>query len=125
MTTNACKNIINRLVYTAKKKFFSPFNSQSVLDQAKRNVESEFAVVGVLEDLNTTLAVLEKYIPRFFKGATQIYFDEIKKFLNINRNENKPKVSEEVKNIVRKNISREIEFYEFCKERLQKQSESS
>jgi dermatan/chondrotin sulfate uronyl 2-O-sulfotransferase UST len=94
------------------------------LDQAKRNVESEFAVVGVLEDLNTTLAVLEKYIPRFFKGVTKIYFDKMEKFSKINKNENKPKVSEEIKNIVRKNLSREIEFYEFCKERLQRQFEA-
>jgi hypothetical protein len=79
----------------------------------------------VLEDLNTTLAVLEKYIPRFFKGATQTYFDEMEKLIKINRNENKPKVSEEIKNIVRKNISREMEFYEFCKKRLQTQFETS
>jgi hypothetical protein len=29
--------------------------------------------VGVLEDLNSTLTVLEHYIPRFFRGATRVY----------------------------------------------------
>lgn len=33
----------------------------------------------------------------------------------------KPPVSEYVKDIVRKNFTREIEFYEFCKNRLDKQ----
>jgi hypothetical protein len=75
----------------------------------------------VLEDLNTTLAVLEKYIPRFFKGATKIYFDEMGKLMKIKKNEVKQQVSEEIKNIVRKNFSYEIEFYEFVKKRLYQQ----
>ena len=38
-----------------------------------------------------------------------------------NQNLQKDIVSEEIKNVVRKKISREIEFYEFCKERLKTQ----
>lgn len=41
--------------------------------------------------------------------------------VRINRNAFKPPVSEYVKDIVRRNFSREIEFYEFCKDRLYKQ----
>lgn len=44
------------------------------LERAKHAVESQYAVVGVLEDLNTTLSVFEKYIPRFFSGATEVYY---------------------------------------------------
>jgi hypothetical protein len=44
-----------------------------------------------------------------------------KEFNKINKNNFKPPVSEEVKNIVRQNFSREIEFYKFCKQRLQTQ----
>lgn len=36
-------------------------------------VEKDFAVVGILEDWDKTLAVLEHYIPRYFKGVTKIY----------------------------------------------------
>lgn len=39
----------------------------------------------------------------------------------VNHNNFKPPVSEYVKDIVRKNFTREIEFYEFCKDRLYKQ----
>lgn len=53
--------------------FFRPFNTAGALERAKHAVESQYAVVGVLEDLNTTLTVFEKYIPRFFSGASQIY----------------------------------------------------
>lgn len=101
--------------------YYRPFNSKGALEKAKYVVETQYSVVGVLEDLNTTLAVLEKYIPRFFAGASEIYFNEIKSFNKINKNNFKPPVSEEVKNIVRQNFSREIEFYKFCKQRLHTQ----
>ena len=39
----------------------------------------------------------------------------------INRNIYKPPVSQHVKNILRKNFTNEIDFYEFCKQRLHKQ----
>ncbi len=42
-------------------------------------------------------------------------------FSKINRNIYKPPVSEQTKEIVRKNFTREIEFFEFCKQRLHKQ----
>lgn len=51
-----------------------PFNTEGVLQRAKNTVESEYAVVGVLEDLNTTMTVLENYIPRFFQGASDVYY---------------------------------------------------
>lgn len=56
--------------------FCRPFNTVGALERAKYAVESQYAVVGVLEDFNTTLTVLEKYIPRFFGGATSVYFGE-------------------------------------------------
>jgi hypothetical protein len=44
--------------------------------KAKENVEKHYAVVGVLEELNKTLTVLEHYVPRFFKGAKDVYYSE-------------------------------------------------
>ena len=38
------------------------------------NVERHYAVVGVIEELNKTLTVLENYIPRFFMGALEAYW---------------------------------------------------
>ncbi|XP_035784731.1 heparan sulfate 2-O-sulfotransferase pipe-like isoform X2 [Anopheles albimanus] len=98
-----------------------PFNSPGALERAKYAVESQYAVVGVLEDLNTTLAVLEQYVPRFFTGASSIYFNEVNVLRKINKNNFKPPVSEEIKELVRRNFTKEIEFYQFCKQRLYKQ----
>jgi len=97
------------------------FNTEIAMKKAKENVEKHYAVVGLLEDLNKTLTVLEHYVPRFFKGAMDTYYKEIKTFSKINRNLYKPKVTEEVKDIVRRNFTRELEFYDFCKQRLHKQ----
>ncbi|KAL1429462.1 hypothetical protein MTO96_016302 [Rhipicephalus appendiculatus] len=47
--------------------------SSWALDRARRNIERYFPVVGVLEDLNMTLALLEKHVPLFFRGATALY----------------------------------------------------
>ncbi|XP_046746616.1 heparan sulfate 2-O-sulfotransferase pipe-like isoform X2 [Diprion similis] len=98
-----------------------PFNTVGALERAKLAVEKHYAVVGILEDINSTLTVLENYIPKFFRGATDVYWDEVNSFTKINRNFFKPPVSEEVKDLVRKNFTREIEFYQFCRQRLYKQ----
>uniref|UniRef100_A0A1B6E882 Heparan sulfate 2-O-sulfotransferase pipe n=1 Tax=Clastoptera arizonana TaxID=38151 RepID=A0A1B6E882_9HEMI len=99
----------------------TPFNTVGALQRAKQAVERHYAVVGVLEDLNSTLTVLEHYIPKFFRGASQVYKEEVEHFKRINRNMFKPPVSEEVKEIVRRNFTREIEFYYFCRQRLHRQ----
>uniref|UniRef100_A0ABL0DR80 Uncharacterized protein n=1 Tax=Rhodnius prolixus TaxID=13249 RepID=A0ABL0DR80_RHOPR len=101
--------------------FTHPFNSDSALQRAKTAVEKHYAVVGVLEDLNSTLTVLEHYIPKFFKGATKTYQEQVESYQKINRNSFKPPVSEEVKDMVRRNFTREIEFYHFCRQRLHRQ----
>ena len=47
--------------------------------------------------------------------------DEMKNFRSINRNIYKPSVSEATKEIVRQNFTRELEFFDFCKQRLHRQ----
>ena len=53
------------------------FNTEIAMRKAKENVEKHYAVVGLLEDLNKTLTVLEHYVPRFFKGALDTYYSEL------------------------------------------------
>ncbi|XP_060528606.1 uronyl 2-sulfotransferase-like isoform X2 [Cylas formicarius] len=48
-------------------------NNAWALKTAIENVEKYYPVVGVLEELNATLHVMEKQIPYFFKGAKDIY----------------------------------------------------
>ena len=55
---------------------FSGFNTEIAMRKAMENVEKHYAVVGILEDLNKTLTVLEHYVPRFFKGALHTYWSK-------------------------------------------------
>ena len=107
----------------------------------------KFAVVGVLENMEKSLTVLERYIPKYFDGATDAYFKE--KYHNaghskdvdaeeqnniitfterkgiIMKNGNTFKPVNPITNTSRKFIadllSREIDFYQFCLQRLNKQ----
>ena len=96
------------------------FGSLKALALAKRNVEKYYAVVGVLEKMQESLEVLENYVPAFFKNAHNMY-QKMLKDTHINRNKQKPKVPQYVKNLLRSNFTLEIEFFEFCKQRLFKQ----
>ena len=50
--------------------------SKWALQRAKLIIEHEYAVVGVLDNMNVTLQVLENYVPRFFNGASKIYYSK-------------------------------------------------
>lgn len=47
--------------------------SQWALDQAKYNLVNEYMLVGVTEELEDFVMMLEAALPRFFKGATDLY----------------------------------------------------
>ena len=98
------------------------FGSRAALAKAMENVERRYAVVGVTEDFDKSLRVLEAYVPRFFRGASDFYRDQLGG-LRMNSNLYKPRLSEEARVALAKNFTLEYEFYEFCKQRLEKQHE--
>lgn len=100
--------------------YCSGFNTDAALRKAKDNVERHYAVVGVLEDFNKTLAVLEHYIPTIFKGSLNIYWESLKG-KHENNNLHKKPLDKTIRDVLQRNFTREIEFYEFCKHRLDRQ----
>lgn len=98
------------------------FGNREGLNRAMQVVEKDFAVVGILEDWDKTLAVLEHYIPRYFKGVTKIY-DERLKGDKIMTNENfyKPNVDPKAREFLNRNFTVENEFYDFLRQRLDQQ----
>ena len=64
--------------------------------------------------------VLEAYLPRYFNGAKDIMSkSEDLKF--VGRPMNKPGVSYKVRNMIAKNMTNEIEFYNIVRQRLFRQ----
>ena len=87
---------------------------------AVANVEQYYSVVGILELLPESMKVLESFVPSYFHGISEVYNGQFKK-KRTNQNLSKPRVQDDIKEMVAKNMSLEIRFYEFCKQRLYKQ----
>jgi len=91
---------------------FDP-SSVRALKRAMEAVETQYSVVGVVEEYNSTLHVLEAYLPGWFGGATKIFNSMEQKNVNPHA-----KVTEEVREVLRQRLHLDIEFYSFVKQRL-------
>ncbi|XP_017041506.1 heparan sulfate 2-O-sulfotransferase pipe isoform X6 [Drosophila ficusphila] len=109
------------LFFCGHERHCLPFDSPRAIQVAKLHVERDYAVVGTWEETNITLTVFEAYIPRFFKGVRNIFEMHSKSIRNRNRNNRKPHIDPDVREMVRQNFTNEYEFYYFCKQRLYKQ----
>lgn len=69
-----------KLLFHFSQLFCRGFNTEIAMKRAMKHVEENYAVVGILEEMNKTLTVLEHYVPRFFKGALNTYWG---KYLSI------------------------------------------
>jgi len=89
--------------------------------EAVHNVEKYYAVVGLLEEFPKSMKVFENFVPKFFSGASNIYEKMNEQWGSVNKNIYQPKVEERIKDLVRKNMTREVDFYHFCRQRLHRQ----
>lgn len=85
-----------------------------------------FLVLSELKRSGTPLQRILKYLVSlpflaFLSDTILELSEELDNFRKINRNSFKPPVSEEVKDMVRRNFTREIDFYMFCRQRLHRQ----
>lgn len=108
------------LFFCGTEKICATFNTKAALQRAKYNVEQHYAVVGSWEDTNMTLAILEHHIPRFFRNAKQVFYDNFSRIRNRNRVAH-PEVAQDVRRMLKLNFTNEYEFYYFCKQRLYQQ----
>lgn len=96
------------------------FEDDHALNIAKHNVENYYSVVGVLERWYDSLDVFEHFLPRYFTNAREAY----RLYMNDqpkNSNNIKPKIPQWIKDKIAANMTKEIEFYEFCKQRFHRQ----
>ena len=97
------------------------FNSDKALKRAMGVVDKEYLVVGVLENLNESLLVFEKYLPKFFRSAFVLHQESDVHMQRKNHNPNKRNISKELRSTLEGQFSKEFEFYSFCKQKLDKQ----
>lgn len=93
--------------------------SRWALEQAKYNLVNEYLLVGVTEELEDFIMILEAALPRFFKGATDLYRTGKKSHLR-KTTEKKPPTKETIAKLQQSDIWKiENEFYEFALEQFQ------
>ena len=80
-----------------------------------------YPVVGITEDMMKTIKVLEAKMPELFAGASHEYFNNTKVKVWRHNNPFKLPVSKKVKNMLVEDLQHEIDFYQFCKQRLETQ----
>ena len=89
-------------------------DSREALAIARRAVEEEYSVVGVLEQLNVTLTVMEHLLPLWFQGA-RAFFEQHP--IQDNRNPH-PEPSKAAAKILSWRLRHDIELYQLIKQRL-------
>ncbi|KAG8555779.1 hypothetical protein GDO81_017810 [Engystomops pustulosus] len=93
--------------------------SRWALDQAKYNLINEYFLVGVTEELEDFIMLLEAALPRFFRGATELYRSGKKSHLR-KTTEKKAPSKETTAKLQQSDIWKmENEFYEFALEQFQ------
>ena len=99
------------------RRCWSPPGNSWALEQAKQNLVNKYWLVGVTEELDTFIEVLEWMLPKFFEGATDLYKREGEIGKNhIRKTIHKDSISEDTLAVLQstKVWKVEHEFYEFA-----------
>ncbi|XP_071444380.1 heparan sulfate 2-O-sulfotransferase 1-like [Hetaerina americana] len=104
--------------FCGHEKWCMALNDQWALEEAKSNVDRFYPVVGVLEEINATLTILERKLPRFFLGVREMYFTELLE-PHHNKNRKRPReINDSLRIHLKSSLKLEYEFYDFIRSRL-------
>ena len=101
------------------KMFFS-FNDQeksSIIEQAKTRLAQDYHVIGVLEQFEDTLELFEYMLPKFYKGAMEVWRSAaIQTTRNQTRSLNKHGLSPNAEAIMKQQVLKyEYDLYDFTR----------
>ena len=104
-------------------KYCPSARSDVAITQAMKNIDTKFEVVGVTEEMEMSIRVLEAKLPRFFSGALHEYKQMVDEGnASRNKNEYDPPTEEMIKSLV-KGLKGEYIVYDHAVKRLQQQYE--
>jgi len=104
-----------------EEPFCRMVGNRAALALAKKNIEEFYPVVGVLEKLDQTLALLEHSLPAQFGGVTNLYYNQLKEpHRNRNRRKNNG-LTRAARAKLNERLALEKELYEWVRARLERQ----
>ena len=122
----SCRPLADRV--TSQVSYFCGYGPEcslstpaSRLERAKSNVQQHYAVVGVLEDLPATLDALAAFVPAYFGRVTTAAANVKAVNVNLARPASLLHLSPEEQSRLQDYFWEEIEFYQFCVNRLKRQ----
>ncbi|VDM75203.1 unnamed protein product [Strongylus vulgaris] len=98
--------------------FCNVVGNKLALEQAKRNLINRYLLVGVSEKMRDFIAVLERLLPRFFKGALTHFDGLSENRAHLRNTKQKFPPNDYTLSMIRRNevYQMEKEFYDFAKE---------
>ncbi|ELU16142.1 hypothetical protein CAPTEDRAFT_140021 [Capitella teleta] len=98
--------------------------TKEALVQAIKNVKKHYLVVGVLEDFEGFIEVLEFLLPDYFQGAQEVYTKQGRDLKDRHKTTYKLPVSEQTEQIMRARLFKEYQFYMFVQKRFRRMLEA-
>ena len=81
---NECRKPVWQLVpYLCGQEPFCRNRTDQAVQKAKENVQNKYFAVGILEEMDDFLKVLEYGLPAYFEGSREILHSKIGKWLNL------------------------------------------
>ncbi|MEQ2208828.1 hypothetical protein XENOCAPTIV_016327, partial [Xenoophorus captivus] len=89
------------------------------LERAKQNVLENYLLVGILEELEDVLLMLERLLPHYFSGVLDIYKSpEYRKMGNLTGTVRKHTPTVEALQVLYHRMRYEYEFYDFIRDQF-------
>ncbi|XP_039249257.2 uronyl 2-sulfotransferase-like, partial [Styela clava] len=85
--------------------------SYESVEIAKRHIDEDYFFVGLLEEFETSLQILEKILPKYFFGAMDVWREIERKLKNETTTLNKHEIKPETREILRKKLRNDYEVY--------------
>uniref|UniRef100_H2ZJG2 Sulfotransferase n=1 Tax=Ciona savignyi TaxID=51511 RepID=H2ZJG2_CIOSA len=96
--------------------------SQWAVEKAKQNIKKNYVFVGILEDLDNSLKIMEAILPSYFNDALHVYHNpENERMKHETHTRNKKDTSTAARDFLKSETSLKLEYdlYEFVKSEME------
>ena len=93
----------------------------TALEQAKKNIEDNFLMVGTLESLEKSFVVMECLMPEQMKGLVELHKNSDLHINSGNKTVVHDPLTDEARAVMKDRLKPEYELYQFVQDRLERQ----